>query len=441
MPKFPRYESKGTLTTQQPSVLTTPSTDAQITEALGETAGQVQDTTTKFAKARASSMNTVALANHKGDILDIESRAALDPDPNNQSKYLDEIKKSNQKYSENLGAEGKLNLGLESRLAGIKIGAAFKKKEIEIDNVATQRLIDYEVNNPQPDSFAKVQTLLEEKKKLGFISEEQAYKIEEKAKKDFKFNTFTRDLQLYPDLADNRLKRNEYGFDISELEKARTIQEKFEVRAKEEDQELKFNSAVDAGKLLVSGKLNRKTLSNLQESGSMTPEVAGAFELALFSPNWKDFEGETDGKQGMSAQFLMTLIERMDKFSPVTGEEVMKLALAGYNSKPQKISENDLAWVINTVDQKRQDQDNSIWSKLTSSVRWLSSLGVGDEAAKLFRNIWDGKSDPMVAAQSAAQQASINASPKSVNYEVGKRYKQGVYLGINPETGKKMFDQ
>lgn len=448
MPTFPRYESKQSLTTQQPSVLATPGTEGEILENKAKAAQAVSDTAAKWGEYLRLSQENIALANSETDLAQREQAGLGEPDPNKEQSHIDGLHAKRDELMKGLSPSSAAKVKLKYDVAEIKLRGEFKKKWVDINNVATDTQIDNIVNEASPFAKEKLDEVLALNPEYGYRNEnneivltEKGYKKQKEAEKNIKFNTFTRDLQIDPKGAEEKLKSNAYGFDISELEKARTIQDKTATRRQEIAQESRFNNATNTGVSLVNGTLTRDALSSLEDNGALDPEIAGAFEIALFSPKWKDFEALTENKVGMSAQYLMSLVDRMDKFNPNVGTSIIKDALNAYNSKPQKINENDLAWIIHTIDQKRQDQNNPLWSKLTSSVTWLAGLGVGDKATQLFMKLWDRKSDPMVTAKEAAQQASISESPKSVNYEVGKRYKHGVYLGINPETGKKMFQQ
>lgn len=184
MPLFPRYQSKGRLTTQTPSPMAPEDNSGKIVQGLGEVANKGMDIALKFEDSMKSTRNTVATVDHKSELLDIEQRALSDPDPNNQKMYMSELQKSYQKHSQGLDYVDAKKLALENQVAGIQLDNVFKKKWLEVDSLAVNKFVDQQIANPGPDSFPKIKNILAEKIRTGHMDQTTAYEIEKKANND-----------------------------------------------------------------------------------------------------------------------------------------------------------------------------------------------------------------------------------------------------------------
>lgn len=182
MPEFPRYQSKNQLTTQQPSVGAPADTSGQMLEKASQVGGQVQEAAVKWGNAVDTIQKTTATANFKTGLLDITNRAQNDPNYNNSEQYFKEIEKlktDNLKGFSSKAAETQaaIEFGYESKVAQIQIGNLYKKKMIDVGQASTLKLIDAEIGNPNPDSFANIQKLLNTQVAAGIIGHEDAYKL------------------------------------------------------------------------------------------------------------------------------------------------------------------------------------------------------------------------------------------------------------------------
>lgn len=196
MPNFPRYQSKGVLTTQQPSVQAVEDTSGEIITKVGEVGKTVQDVAVKYDAAMKSTRKTVAITNNKTEIQNIQQEFQNKPLPT-ESDYKDvqaRIEKARLKNSEGLDSLSAMELNYDSKVAGFQIENIFKKKNIELDTIATDRAISLEVNNPRDGSFPQIQALLKEKLALGLIDPSVAYQKEVKANADLGVNRINRDL-------------------------------------------------------------------------------------------------------------------------------------------------------------------------------------------------------------------------------------------------------
>jgi hypothetical protein len=196
MPSFPRYESKGALTTQTPSVGAVEDTSGKIAAQAADTLTKVQDTAVKWDEAFKTIQDTVFKGNTKVALADVKARAEVDPDPNSLPKYLDEIDKIGTDNSKGLhaGSQAFMEWGFDSKIAKIELGATFKKKQIDVGHAATLKLVDAEVENPTDGSLPRIQSLLQTQVSKGLINHEDAYKLEEKANRGLGINRVNNDL-------------------------------------------------------------------------------------------------------------------------------------------------------------------------------------------------------------------------------------------------------
>lgn len=202
MPNFPgftRYDSKASLTTDQPTALATKSTQGDVMKTVADTEAKAAESGFKFIDALATIQKTTAQANYRTGEADILKQAENDPDPNSQQKYQDQITKLKADTLSKISFGGAqkemgLQLGYESKVASVKIAGDYKKKAIDVGQAAILQNIDTEVNNPTPSSLFNVKTVLDKNVQAGIISHEAAYKLYDKANRDIGQNRVSKDL-------------------------------------------------------------------------------------------------------------------------------------------------------------------------------------------------------------------------------------------------------
>lgn len=200
MAEFPRYQSKGSLTTQAPAALQT-ETD-KTGEILGKV-GQIGQTVSEGAMKWQHAVNTIqkttAQANFKSGVLDIVQRAQVDPDYNNSKQYFDEVEKLKGESmkgftSKNAEMETGLQLGYEAKVASIQLDNIYKKKMIDVGQTSSMKLIDAEVNNPTESSLGNIRQELSKQIGAGIFDHKAAYELERQANRDLGENRVNKDL-------------------------------------------------------------------------------------------------------------------------------------------------------------------------------------------------------------------------------------------------------
>lgn len=228
MAEFPRYFSKASATTQQPSFLAPESTEGQRTEQIAKVAGVAQEATAKWGLAYQEAQKTQAELNQRTQLDDLVARAEADPDYNALEKYQQEsekITKDSLSGFKNQFTKGEATAKANyyKSTADRQLQGIFRKKMVDNQQANTMRLLDLEAKNPTEATFGRMKEIIDKQKSLGFLSDTDALKLEEKYTKQAKQNAFLGDLSADPSAAEENLSKNAYGFDFKELSAANKI--------------------------------------------------------------------------------------------------------------------------------------------------------------------------------------------------------------------------
>lgn len=182
MPKFPRYDSQGTLTTQTPSVGAVQDTSGQITENMAKGFGTAMQVAGQWGESLKTVQDTVFKGNTRVALTDIKSRAESETDPNKLQDYLTEIDKIGQENAKGLpnGSAALREWQFDSQVAKIEMNAIFKKKTVALGQVATKKLIDNVVSSPDNEHYDKseyIRDLVDKQVAAGIFSPEDGEKI------------------------------------------------------------------------------------------------------------------------------------------------------------------------------------------------------------------------------------------------------------------------
>lgn len=443
--EFPRYLSKAKATTQQPSAFAAESTEGQITEQVAKVAGVAQEATYKWGLAYQEAQKTQAELNQRTQIDDLLARAEADPDYNALEKYQQENEKiktqSLSGFKNNFTkGEAAAKANYYSSAANNQLTNIFRKKMIDNQQANTMRLLDLEAKNPSEDTFANMKAILEKQKSLGFLSETDALKLEEKYTKQAKQNAFLTDLSTSPDLAQENL--GNYGFDVSETGKARKMIEAAKKKEKEAFKNAHMATVNGFGEKLANRSLTVEELEDAVSSGLIDSETGAAFELALAGPDqWSDFSEETE-QRGRS-KLITNLLEKLSPDDVDSRMKIVKSSLQNYNDK--KLNVNDLSFILRVANGQSKDPNNKIWGYLTSALSMVANQSPGVQAAKglmKFKERWDMQEDPRDVMKQAMVDQFKEDKPETAAYKIGDviQRKSGSYevSGFN-EDGSPVF--
>jgi len=397
MPEFPRYQSKAQPTTQQPSVQAPSDTTGEILQKVGEVGKTVQEASLKWSNAVDTIQKTTAQANLKTGLLEITTRAQNDPNYNNSEQYFKEIEKlktdSLKGFSSKAAeAQAALDFAYDAKVAQIQIENLYKKKMIDVGQASALKLIDTEVNNPNENSLANIQNILNTQVASGIIDHKDAYKLYQDSEQKVKFNTFLRDFRFDPVAAEKKYNDNAYGMDIETSEKARS-----------KLRELKTIQREQEGNLFGDMML-RVATAQLPED-----EIDQAVAMNKQNPN----EGITEahGKQLKNALYR-------DVTQRIGAKQFKKYREA-------------IDFVFSTSAQDR--------FKGYEAVLSAYSDGLDAEDAKFLKQVLDTKKDAIFANEAAAGKKLLEtifgAKPKNIGQETQAllTYAKRIANGSNPQ--------
>lgn len=397
MPDFPRYQSKGQLTTQQPSVEAPTDTTGQMLETGAKVAGQVSDVALKWSNAVDTIQKTTAQANFKTGMLDITQRAQNDPNYKNSDQYfreIDKLKTDNLKGFQSKTAETEMAIefGYDSQVGKIQIDNLYKKKLGDVGQASILKNLEHMSTNAN-DLEKRIDKFLAPQIRDQIISHEQAYKLKEKYVTQGKFNSFLQDFRSNPVEAEKKFNKDAYGLDIETAEKARSKLKELKVLQKEQE-----------GNLFGDMTL-KLTTSELSED-----EIDEAIALNKNNPN----EGITEahGKRLKDGLY----------------KDVTKRI----GTKEFKKYKQALDFVFSSSAQDR--------IKGYEAVLEAHNEGLDKEETKFLKQILDTKKDVVWANKAASGKKLIEtifgARPKDIQKETQSllAYAKRIAKGASPET-------
>lgn len=323
MPDFPRYQSKGQLTTRQPSPEAPTDSSYQVIEKVGQVGQQVQETAVKWSNAVDTIQKTTASVNFKTGMLDILNRAQNDPNYNNSDQYFKEIEKlrtdSLKGFSSKIAeSEAALEFGYDARVGQIQVDNLYKKKMIDVGQTNALKFIDLEVNNPTENSLQNIRKELSKQVAAGVFDQKAAYEYERKANDDLGVNLINKDLYLAetPEAVDEVTQKITSGqyerggvtidpekkkslLDIAERAKTNT-----EKKIKAQQDKAIVTNRMETITGIASGKIALDSL-DIPEIATYDPQLAGTLsKVKDFMVNYNPKLGPKE--QGMSGAGLVT---------------------------------------------------------------------------------------------------------------------------------------
>lgn len=182
MPDFPRYQSKGQLTTQQPSVQAAEDTSGEIISKVGEVGKVAQDATLRLSNAYDSMQKTQASLNFRKAVAEEQSKFLSIPNPtaedlNKTNAAIQKSKETNLRgfSSKTAETETAMNFDYQSQISSIQLNDYYQKKNLEKDYLNTQELIDLEISNPSNDTISNIKKITDGKKAI--YGEKEANKL------------------------------------------------------------------------------------------------------------------------------------------------------------------------------------------------------------------------------------------------------------------------
>ena len=417
MPTFPRYNSTKQPTTQQPSVLApTDNTGAVIAETGQKIGSQVQDITMKWSNTVDTIQKTTAQANFKTGMLDIQNRAANDPDYNNSDSYFKEIEKlrkdSLKGFSSKLAeTEAAIEFGYEAKVGQIQIDNLYKKKMIDVGQMNSMRLIDAGVNNPTDSSLPSIKAELDKQVAAGIFDHKDAYKIFETSEQKLKFNTFLLDFRNDPVATEKKFGKDAYGMDIETAEKARSKLK--ELKTIQREQEGAVFS--DMSLRVVTGEIDDEEIEQAIQANKNNPNegITESHGKQLIAAHYRDVTQRIGVKQFEKHRKAIDFIFSDSAQDRIKGYEAI---LEAYSNGLNKDEAGFLQKIIDTKKDIVFSNKASSGKKLIEQLFGARTKNVEEETKFLLqyaKRIADGL-QPEQAAQATALDVVQKDHPATV---------------------------
>lgn len=321
MAQFPRYESKGQLTSQAPSVGAAADTSPQMMEAAGKIGTQVQDLAVKWSNAVDVIQETTATANHKGTILQTQNDFVNNPnatleDYNSALKSIDKSQETNLSQFTSQAAKSKasITLGYESQVAKIQIQNAYKKKMGDIGIAKDKELEDIEINNPTDSSMYNIKKSKNRLLQAGLIDHTTYVTGIERANKELGVNRISKDLfqsqtpedidSISQKITDGSYERGGVTIDPDKkknlLEVADRARANLEKKIAAQQEDALVQNRVDTVSAIASGKVPIENI-DMTEIATYDPILAGTLNKV------KDFMVNYNPKKTVQEQGMATI--------------------------------------------------------------------------------------------------------------------------------------
>jgi len=234
MPDFPRANSERSLTTQQPRAMRNDAdirTDAADNAKIASGAiANVTETMTKWNEAVEKVQSDTVMYNGKVGLMEIANEVVADPDITSEAKYQKKVQdlRKNITKGVSVGLANRMapELNYLTTVASLGIQQKFREKTIIHGQKIKLDELSLIANNPTPDGPAQIKAVIDDAVKSGYWDEVQGAIKQKEYTDDLKQNMFTIDRNVDPAMAKQKLLKNEYGFDVQELENAGKIFER-----------------------------------------------------------------------------------------------------------------------------------------------------------------------------------------------------------------------
>ncbi len=401
------FERKPVSTEVPTSAVGTPGPDmsgVKIAEALGGAGDAALDSIIKVRQYKQEVADTAA-ANKRGVEFDLQAeqmRQQIHQKFQGSGRPINEENEELRVSLDKLHQQenGKIKSEGERRLFNTQALQTIKTRRMAGLNAANQRQTGEAFNNTMSsintisnsisNIFAQTDLTDQEKMQEMAIKISQAKSILESSKgvlDGTNYQTLSRGIskaipkaavlgamQTDPNLAEALLHSNEFDAYLNPKEKeelltkTRTVQKQMLELSKVKQAEVERDNLMATTKEFLSGELTFSKLEEAVTGGQITPEVAGAFEVALFNPKEWDELKDDPKYQAEKGSVLVNMMQDMQKKNDIS--KVVLRSVTAYNKK--QIETKDLAWILNAANEKINDQDNPKWEWLDQAVDAVS---------------------------------------------------------------------
>lgn len=299
MPDFPRYNSKSQLTTQQPSVQAADDSSAKVIQEVGKIGQDVAEIGFKWQNAVNTVQKTTATNNFKLGMLDIQNRAANDPNYNNSNQYFKEIEKlktDNLKGFSDKAIESEMaaEFNYAGKVGEIQVENLFKKKMIDVGQAGALKTLDMLSADPSTTP-EMINENLNNWVDAGLFDHTDAQKLSSKYTQETKFNKFLTEFRANPVGTEKKFSKDNYGMDAETAEKARAKLKELKVMQKEQE----GNLYGDMSLRVTTGEISDDEINLAIEANKRNPNegITEAHGKTLLNARYKDVTKRIGSKE------------------------------------------------------------------------------------------------------------------------------------------------
>jgi hypothetical protein len=214
------------MTTQKPQPDAPQDANGAVWGQMAKTFQSAQESVVKWDSAMQTMRSDQADYNLQSGFMANKEKVMNDPNQNNEEFHISE----NKKLFEASGAmdtKDASKFKLMAQQQEIWIRGEFKKKKVFTARANVSDIVSLHTANPviggRGDTMNYLTSLMQTQVDAGLFNEEEAQTILFDANKKIKKNSFVSDIQTNIAVAEEKLSKNEYGFDVIELSSAKTV--------------------------------------------------------------------------------------------------------------------------------------------------------------------------------------------------------------------------
>lgn len=444
MPEFPRTNSDRSLTTQQPLAQRN---DADIrseaqdrTKITTDAISKTQDAAIKWNTAVEEIQKDTLVYNMKIGAQEIVNDAVLDTDINAEAKYQKRWENLRKTATAGIGNASLVNriapeLDYMQKMGSLAITQEFRKKIIAHGQVMALNNINFEVQNPNPESEKNIENITYKAWKTGLIDETAARKLRVDSIQDVRFNRFLQEYREDPIGAEKKFSSGGYALDIETSEKARSKLKELQRIYKEAEGD-RYNELALG---ILTGETSDAFIDQQLEANKRNPNegITESHALQLKKALYRDVKQRIGAKEYEKHKKAIDLVfsdSQVDKMKAYEG------VLAAYQDG---LSNDDTRFLSEIVKMKKtKEWRNKTWfvkEALWDAMGWSMPNATIEEKTNALLD-WAqriaGGTDPEEASRVVMHNQQVKAHPAlAMNPDLDGSYspKSGVRL-VGPKV-------
>ena len=371
MPVFPRAHSDRALTTKQPRALDQKAdirTDAaDRTKVATDALSDMTAATQKWQQHIDKLQKDTALYNYKVGAQEISNEAVLNQDLSKRGEYFKRIENLKKEVTKGLPA-GVVNsmtpeLDYYSNMTTLGVEHEFRTKEIYAGIAIGTADIQFQVNNPTPESEKLIAKRAERMVKEDLINEKEAYKLIADATDDVRFNRFLMEYREDPVAAEKKFNSKEYAMTITTREKAFSKLKELKRLYREAENDRYQNMGLD----IMTGTLSEDTIDQQMAMNERNPNegITLAHGKQLKKALYRDVKSRIGAEQYKKTKKAIDFVFSDSEYNKI------------------KMYESVLAAYADGLDADDSKMLNEI-TRLKKDKAWRAKNGIGHNLVEMF---------------------------------------------------------